>query len=48
MGLDNKSHAQQPHTLPSRSSQPHQPKLVNKCVFPNARTEKKKVRLPNN
>lgn len=36
-----KANARQPHTLPSRSNQPHNPKLVNKCVFLNARTKKK-------
>jgi len=37
----NNANASKPHTLPSRSSQSHQPKLVKECVFPNARTKRK-------
>lgn len=36
------------HTLPSRSKQPHMPKLVKECVCANARTKKEKVRPHNN
>lgn len=45
--LNNENFAmQQPHTLPIRSSQPHEPKLVNTCVWANAVRRTKKYDYP--